>query len=302
LRREIEFSFSFGTDSNDVGQAILNRGFSCYTEAARKAEKLGFKAFIIPDHFMRPKPRNSIVYESWTALAALATQTTTILLGTGVTPVTFYSPSILAKRVASLDHMSKGRTIFGAGSGWICEEFEAYGVPFDPPGIRFQKMIEGIEIIKGLWTSEDPFTYHGKYYALKDAVLLPKPLQKPHPPIWLGGRSTRVLKATVKYGQGWYAPGTPTTPPQMFEEKVAQIKKLARQTNRDPEEMTYAIGVGIRELADREEETKRQTKECVARIQEYVEAGATHVLLGVRPIEKVLDGIQILAEEVIPYV
>ncbi len=319
-----KFSFSFLTYHPSVGDLILNRGFDCIAEAAQKAEKLGFEGFFLSDHFMEPKPKNNVIYEAWTALTALAPQTVKIRLGTCVTPIQFYRPGVLAKRVASLDSISGGRVIFGAGCGWNGEEFTAYGVPFDPHRVRIEKMIEEVELIKALWTNERPVFYHGKYYRLKGAELLPKPVQKPHPPIWFGGESNKILEIVAKHGDGWIPGGTRMTPSQ-YELKAVHLRRLLKEAKRVVGDVTFAIA--LRSIvADTSQEVKNRVeriiltqedqkiyiddprvilgtpKECIETIRRYVKSGVDHFVIALQPVEDISEGLQIYSEEVIPYV
>jgi probable F420-dependent oxidoreductase len=298
-----------------MGSIILKSDFNYFVNAVKKAEELGFQAVFLPDHYMQPK--NNVMYEAWTALTALALQTETIRLASCVTPIPFYRPSDLAKRVASLDHISDGRVIFGAGCGWNENEFNAYNVPFDPFRTRVQKMLEGIELIKALWTTKGPVNYSGNHYRIDNAELLPKPRQEPHPPIWFGGSSTQILNAVAKHGKGWI-PSERTTL-YVYREKVELLQKLVRKVGRDPADITPAIArmtVVASSLKEVKAAIKRLSltsegsdnviqgtpKDCISRIHQFIEAGARHFAVGVFPPEKVLEGIQLYSEEIIPYI
>ncbi len=158
-------------------------------------DKAGFHSIWIEDHFRLPpneieasegKAWIDQPLEAWTTLAAFSAWTKNVKLGTEVTPMTLRHPGILAKLTANLDIMSKGRLILGAGAGWKRTEFVTQGIPFEKADVRFEKMQEAVDIVKLLWT-KDRVNYRGKFFEMNDAILAPKPLSKPHPPIWFGG-------------------------------------------------------------------------------------------------------------------
>jgi len=198
------------------------------------------------DHFSMPDesiaaaggvPGKNAPLEAWTTLTAAAAWTKSLQVGTEVTPMTRWHPSILAKVTATLDVLSKGRVILGAGAGWFPPEFTAFGLPWYRLDHRFERMYESIEVIKKLWI-EDVASYDGKYYTLRNAQLLPKPLQQPHPPIWFGGQSDRILRSVVKYGSGWI-PANNTSPDE-FEALSTKLKAIASESNRDVSEITLS--------------------------------------------------------------
>ena len=163
-----------------------------------EAEDLGFWGFVMPDHYMWGRMGGDATLETWTALAFLAARTKKIKLGTLVTPIPFRPPGILAKTISTLDIISNGRTVLGVGAGWSPTEFEGYSV-WDPPKIRVEKTEEGLQLILKLW-HEPKVDFNGKYYHAKGAVLEPKTVQKPHPPLLFGGTGTRMLRMAGKYG------------------------------------------------------------------------------------------------------
>lgn len=157
---------------------------------AQRAESLGFSAFFRSDHYLAmnvaglPGPT-----DSWVTLAGIARETSTMRLGTLVTSATFRYPGPLAISVAEVDDMSGGRVDFGIGAGWYEAEHQAYAIPFPSLGERFERLEEQLEIITGMWATEvgDTFNYAGRHYSVVDSPALPKPVQRPHPPIVIGG-------------------------------------------------------------------------------------------------------------------
>ena len=172
-------------------------------DLAREAERAGLESFWVSDHFFGGPvgvPDRDCL-EAWTLVAALARETTRIRLGVLVTAAQYRNPALLAKIVAGVDQMSDGRVEFGIGAGWKTEEYRAYGYEFPPAGARVEQLKDSLEICRRLWTS-DRATYHGKHYRIDDAVCAPKPAQRPHPPIWVGGSGPRVIRLAARYADG----------------------------------------------------------------------------------------------------
>ena len=162
---------------------------------ALAAEELGFDAFFRSDHYLKMGSVSGLPgpTDAWATLAALAVETSRIRLGTLVTPATFRLPGPLAITVAQVDQMSGGRIELGLGAGWYEAEHTAYGIPFPPLGERFDILTEQLEIITGLWDTADgeTFSFSGAHYQLSDSPALPKPAQRPRPPVILGGAGAR---------------------------------------------------------------------------------------------------------------
>jgi F420-dependent oxidoreductase-like protein len=159
--------------------------------AARAAEDLGFDAFFRSDHYLKMGSISGLPgpTDAWVTLAGLARETSTIRLGTLVTAATFRHPGPLAISVAQVDQMSGGRVELGLGAGWYAAEHAAYAIPFPALGERFDRYAEQLEIITGLWATRDGGTYSfsGRYYTVTDSPGLPKPAQRPRPPVIIGG-------------------------------------------------------------------------------------------------------------------
>ena len=175
-----------------------------------EADKQGLDGVLMPDHYMwgqeighsMQRPYHTL--ETWTTLTYLAGKTENIKLGTLITPLPFRHPGMLAKRLSTLDVLSGGRVVLGAGAGWSRVEFEGYSEWLGTKS-RVDKTIEALSIIKRLWT-EDSVSHESEYYSIKDAVLEPKPVQKPHPKILFGSSGDRMLKLTGKEGDICFIP------------------------------------------------------------------------------------------------
>jgi F420-dependent oxidoreductase-like protein len=166
-------------------------GYGDLLRVARCAEDAGYDAFFRSDHYLRMGSVDGLPgpSDSWVTLAGLARETTTIRLGTLVTAATFRHPGPLAIAVAQVDEMSGGRIEFGLGAGWYEAEHTAYGIPFPSLGERFDRYAEQLEIVTGLWETPrgETFSFQGKHYQLTDSPALPKPVQRPRPPVIIGG-------------------------------------------------------------------------------------------------------------------
>jgi F420-dependent oxidoreductase-like protein len=170
--------------------------FNHILDIVLESERLGYHSVWLDDHLMFGK---TSILESWTTLSALASLTKKIKLGTMVTSNAFRNPALLAKMAATVDVISGGRLELGIGAGVQKEEHEAYGFPFPKPSIRIDRLKESVEIIKKMWCQEKA-NYRGKNYSVTDAVCEPKPVQKPHPPIIIGGCGEKhLLKVTAEH-------------------------------------------------------------------------------------------------------
>ncbi len=172
---------------------------------ARTAEAQGFDAFFRSDHYMAMGTTDGLPgpTDAWVTLAAIARETTSIRLGTLVTSATFRLPGPLAISVAEVDDMSGGRVELGLGAGWYEAEHTAYGIPFPPLGERFERLDEQLAIITGLWSTPagERFTFSGRHYEVRDSPALPKPVQRPGPPVIVGGGGPiRTPRLAARYG------------------------------------------------------------------------------------------------------
>ena len=175
--------------------------YETMSRCAREAEQAGFDAVWLYDHFHTvPTPQMESVFECWTSMAGLARDTKTIRLGQMVTCNGYRPPSLLAKMASCIDVMSRGRLILGIGAGWYQHEYEAYGYQYPDTPERLRMLRESLQVIKAMWTEEHA-TFDGRYYHVRGAINEPKPVQKPHPPIWIGGGGEKVtLKLVAQYG------------------------------------------------------------------------------------------------------
>lgn len=166
-------------------------------EIAVRAEELGFDSLWVYDHFHNvPRPSQEAVFECWTTMAAISQRTSTIRLGQMVGCNSYRNPGLLAKITSTIDVISGGRLEWGIGAGWYESEYKGYGYEFAKPSDRIGMLKETVEIVKSMWTQSET-TYDGKYYKLSRANCDPKPLQKPNPPVWIGGGGEQLTLRVV---------------------------------------------------------------------------------------------------------
>lgn len=202
--------------------------FNQLKDVVQICEKLGFSSIWLDDHLMlNGKP----ILECWTTISALSKVTKKIRLGTMVTCNSFRNPALLAKMSSTVDNISNGRLELGIGAGIQKQEHRAYGFPFNSSKIRIKHLDEAIRIIKKLWTQKN-VCFKGRYYNLRNAFCEPKPIQKPHPPLIIGGGGEQLmLKLTAKYANRYDWGYLPT--PELYHRKIEILKRYCKTIGRD---------------------------------------------------------------------
>jgi F420-dependent oxidoreductase-like protein len=209
------------------------------------AEEHGYTWFSVMDHLIQigmAGPPDEPFMESWTILSALAAVTKRIRLAPLVTSVHYRNPAHLAKIAAGVDQISRGRLTFGIGAGWLEAEYKQYGWEFPPkPATRIAQMEEAIKLIRAMWT-EKRATFHGKWFHCEDAILEPKPVQKPHPPIMIGGSGEQLtLRAVARHANACNLFG----PPDMVRQKLEVLKRHCEAEKRDYNEIERTNTIGF---------------------------------------------------------
>lgn len=206
------------------------------------ADELGFDGVWGFDHFQPMYGEGpGETFEGMTTLAALAGLTSRVRLGLLVTGVTYRHPSVLAAQALTIDHASHGRLELSLGAAWFDKEHLELGIPFPPTVERFDLLGDAVEIVTRLFTGE-VVSYEGRRVSLHDAQLLPLPVQRPHPPIWIGGTGPRrTLPLAARYADVWHAFGTPNS----LREANVRVDELAREANRDPSEIVRAGSLSL---------------------------------------------------------
>ena len=288
---------------------------------ARATEQLGFDAFFRSDHYLgmgdgdgMPGPT-----DAWLTLAGLALQTSRIRLGTLMSPITFRYPGPLAISVAQVDEMSGGRVELGLGAGWFEAEHTAYGIPFPPTAERFDRLEEQLAILTGLWETPvgQRFSFAGKFYPVTGSPALPKPVQRPHPPILIGGRGPRrTPQLAARYADEFNVAFVSV---EQTAAVFGRVREACQAAGRSPGSLVYSAGQTVccgrdeAELARRADSigwdlaTQRAEglvgtpDEIVDRIGAFAELGATRIYLQVLDLHD-LDHLELIASEVMPQV
>jgi len=217
-------------------------------ERVRFAEDAGFDGAWVFDHFtaLYADPDGPCL-EGWTLLAGLAAATERIRLGTLVTGMTHRLPSVFATEVVTVDHISGGRVECAVGAAWNVEEHTELGIPFPPVGDRMDRLEEGVRVLKLLMTGER-VSFEGEHYQLDEALYRPKPVQQPHPPIWIGGVGReRLLPIAGRLADVWH--GWAETPEELAEMN-AIVDRAAEGAGRDPATILRASSLSISEAWD----------------------------------------------------
>lgn len=284
---------------------------------AQRAEALGFEGFFRSDHFLKmggvtglPGPT-----DAWVTLAGLARETSTIRLGTLVTPVTFRSPGLLAVSVAQVDQMSGGRIELGIGAGWYEAEHTAYGFDFPDAAKRFDDLADQLAIIESMWSTPvgETFSYSGTVHSVTDSPGLPKPVQRPLPIIMGGGGPTRTPALSARYASEYNVAFAPVAE---FTKRKQRVEAACAAANRE-RPMRYSLGILActgetesdvvrraaaigREPAElRENAAAGSAQEAATTIRTFIDAGAERIYLQILDLSD-LDHLDFIANEVVP--
>ncbi len=288
---------------------------------ALAAEELGFDAFFRSDHYLKmgnvsglPGPT-----DSWATLAALAVETSRIRLGTLVTAATFRLPGPLAITVAQVDQMSGGRVELGLGTGWFDAEHAAYGIPFPPLGERFDLLEEQLAIITGLWATPEgqTFSFAGAHYQVTDSPGLPKPAQRPRPPVIVGGHGARRTPGLAARFADEFNVAFSSVPESAA--AFGRVREACEAAGRYPDSMTYSVAQTVTCGKDEAEFRRRAAAtgrdpddarehglggtpgEVAAKIAEFAAIGAERVYLQVLDLND-RDHLELIASDVAPQV
>jgi alkanesulfonate monooxygenase SsuD/methylene tetrahydromethanopterin reductase-like flavin-dependent oxidoreductase (luciferase family) len=283
----------------------------------------GFSTLWFSDHFMLDADAvDKVLLDPWLLMTALVTTNKEIRVGSLVFCNSYRSPSLHAKMAATLDNLADGRLEFGIGAGWKKIEYDAYGYAFPNDLTRIAQLGEAIQIMKGVWT-HDKFTFKGEHYHVKDIVSFPKPVQKPHPKVWVGTTQGKgkMLELIAKYGDGinvaW------TFSPSQCEEIFIRLDSLCTANGRDFAEIGKSVGLWTRcfvseeemDLAISEIAAKRRVSEekyrerissalwgtpkmMIERLKQYIDLGVSHIIL-MLPHGEELDQIKLIGQKVL---
>jgi len=278
-----------------------------------RVESYGLDSFWVMDHFHQIRNVGEVqepMLEGWTTQSVVAGFTNKIKLGTLVTGIVYRHPSVLAKMGASLDVLSNGRLFMGIGAAWNVDEATAYGIPFPPVKERMQRLEEAVQVIKKMWT-EETATFDGKFYQLRNAYCNPKPLQKPHPPIMIGGSGERrTLKIVAKYGDACNIFGSVETVKKKLEilrehchsvgrdyESIVKSKLGHIVIDKDKEKVAEAIKT-LPEDRRREYAIYGTPEEVRRQVEAFRDAGIEYLIVNLEP-DSELRALELFANEVV---
>jgi len=274
------------------------------TDIAKLGDRLGFYCMVMPDHILQPNQVNSTYPYSltgdilaagqsgdgeWpeqiTTLAYLAGVTERIRLVTSVMIIPYRNPILTAKMLSTLDMLSKGRLILGAGVGWMKEEFELLNT--EPFAERGAVTNEYLRAFIELWTNDNP-KFEGKYVNFSDITFLPKPVQKPYPPIWIGGQSKPAIRRAAQIGDCWHPVGAiPAAPlePEELAENLVLLHQYAEKAGRDPATIQVSVKAPLYDAGDSSGPRRRfsgSPDEVRQDVQTYADVGVTHLIFDFR--------------------
>ena len=298
-------NFSFDGEGPEIVEKL--RGL------VARAENGGFDSFWVMDHFHQIPNVGQLqepMLEGWTTQSVVAGFSSRIKLGTLVTGIVYRHPSVLAKVGATLDVLSKGRLIMGIGAAWNVDEATAYGIPFPPVKERMRRLEEAVQIIRRMWT-EEKASFNGKFYQIRDAYCNPKPIQKPHPPIMIGGSGERrTLKIVAKYGDACNLFGSAET----VKKKLEVLRKHCDSVGRDYQSITKSrLGrvvidknreevmeavKGMPEERLREYAIYGTPEEVRRQVEAFRDAGIDYLIVNLQP-DRELQGLELFAGEVV---
>ena len=274
-----------------------------------EAEELGFDSLWVMDHlfnngYIRERLDDKPYYHPLATLTYLSATTKRVVLGTSVLVLPYHNPVELAKYTATLDNMSGGRVTLGVGVGGMTPEFEALGIPMSQRGSLTN---ESIRIMKELWTNEDP-EYRSRRWDIKDVKFSPKPVQKPHIPLWVGGSSPGALKRAATLGDGWHPSGMS---PEDFSLGRREVRDLATAAGRDPDSLIMSARIEVQAhgvpSSDRAASRSRldggDMDQMISGIGAYQTAGVEHMILAVNTgdVSRIREIMQNVAQRVIPH-
>ena len=292
-----------------------------YVRLWKDAESLGYDWASVFDHFMPIfADAEGTCFEGMTLLAALAAQTTRIRCGILVVGNTYRHPAVLAKAAVTIDHLSGGRLEFGIGAGWSETDHLTYGIPMHSVGRRIRMLGETAKILKGMWTQRYT-TFNGRYYTLTEALCEPKPVQRPHMPLWVGGMGEKLtLRVVAESADGW---NTFFMSKEHYSRKLDALAAHCEMVGRDPGEIRKSLIVEVA-VGETEKEAHERAKrladarntdlsnlkrrgivgtpeQCVEQLLAYVQLGVSDFIMAARPPTD-MKALELVIREIAPVV
>ncbi|MFX1252070.1 MAG: LLM class flavin-dependent oxidoreductase [Promethearchaeota archaeon] len=303
-----------------------------YTKAeidkiAEKIQETAFDMVWVSDHmFLDPNAVDKSAFDCFTLMTYLVTKYNNLRVGSMVFCNNYRYPSILAKMITTLDHLSEGRIEIGMGAGWKEIEYKAYGLEFPSAKVRIEQFEEGMQILRALWSKDKKTSFSGKYYSLENALCFPKPFQKPHPRLWIGSMTggKRMLKSTAKYADGinlaW------AFSPKQCETLFNQLDEYCTDFGRKKGAILRSVGLWARVFANEQEmETRMKaeaekrnmslekyqdrvkgaligtTEQIVEKLTNYKKVGVSHFIF-MFPMKEESTYLQLFNDDIIPKV
>jgi F420-dependent oxidoreductase-like protein len=236
----------------------------------RDADELGFHSIATYDHFYGLIDHTAPTLEAWTSLAAMAAVVRRARVSCMVTGVTYRHPAVLAKMAVTVDHISGGRLDFGLGAGWHEAEHRGYGIEFPSAGTRVAMLDEALTLIKRLW-AEESVTFEGRFYTLRDALCEPKPLQRPRPPIVIGGEKPKMLRAVARHADEWNVPSHGDV--DEWIRISADLDQACAEIGRNPSEIRRSVQLFVQPGVD------GHVDEQLSKLAALQDVGCQHVVL-----------------------
>jgi len=294
-----EASMEIGLHLPHVGPLATREGLIAFAQAA---EEHGFDSLWVSDHVVIPRslgsrypysrdggfpvPPELPFQEPIATLLFVAGVTQRAKLGTTILVIPMRNPIVTAKQLATLDVLSNGRLILGVGAGWMQEEFEMLGVPFERRGARES---EYIRLYKALWTEDNP-SFQGKFWQIENVGFSPKPIQKPHPPIWVGGHAPAALRRAGRLGDAWHAVGVA---PEVVAEGYREVQRHAEKAGRDPASVALTVRARL---------PLNEPAQAIEQLARYGDVGVSHAVLEVATgdIDRAREMMELIARDVRP--
>jgi alkanesulfonate monooxygenase SsuD/methylene tetrahydromethanopterin reductase-like flavin-dependent oxidoreductase (luciferase family) len=314
------------------GKPGLYTDYEMIKNAALECERLGCDTIYVSDH-MVPRPNTPYpeqdeydldvpYFECWTLLSALAVETSKVNLGTFTLCNSFRQPpSLLAKMASTLDHISNGRLILGIGAGYNEKEYDMYGLPYPHKSVRLRQLNEAIQVIKLMWTENRP-SFKGRYYEIEKAICNPKPVQKPYPPILVGGRGRKItLKIVAEHAEIWNWPPAVYVTPEIYTEYLGLLEKHCKKVGRNMKDISLSMGDICHIRETKQELNKEIAKykpneltmrnymnhligtpdECIKRVEIYQDMGVSEFVLQIPNLNSgEFKDLHLLVNEVMP--
>ena len=307
--------------NNFGGFPETGRSARACIDLARHAERLGFDSVWVTDHVVLPRTIRATyphsregfpytweqdIHEPIVLMAALAEATERVEIGVSVLVIPYRHPLLTAKMLATVDQLSGGRIVLGAGVGWLRDEFEALGIDPEHFEHRGAVTVESLRIMQAAWTAEETVDFEGRYFRFSQVGARPRPARQPRIPVWIGGAGERALRRSIEHGEGYLAIAAS---PEQLRRDHARLRILAEAAGRDPDSLSVALIDGIVVGAGQPRvpgaSMQGSSEAILVGLQAFAAAGLDHLVAGIsragdRSYEATLDALEQVARDVLP--